>query len=403
MELTRESGAFRHEVIDADPPCAQLGFCLTADLTGNGREDVIVGGWGEGFPGRGLIKAAERRNLPTLRRLRAAMGYAETNVFWYENRGGGGAAGNASPEFERHDVAVVPYLDVGAAVGDLTGDGRPNVVAGQGLGHTDVYWFEIPEDPRAGWTEHLVTDAFEKYHDLAVADVDDDGDPELVGLSQESETVFYYDVPADPRRSPWPDDCRHVVDEGRAVEGVAVVDVDGDGRTELIAGPGIYRPDPTPESGWSREEIASGWEGTRLAVADLDGDGDLEVLLAEGDAPELGSHPGRVAWFDPPDWEPTFLAEELFCPHSLRVADFTGTGRPDVYVAEMGLGKNESPDHLLFVNRGGGEFERRTVATGVETHEAKAVDLTGNGRPDVVGKSYGPAHHVDAWYNGSDE
>lgn len=388
MELSEPGPQFRHEVIDPDPPCGKLGFCLTEDLTGNGRPDVIVGGAGEGFPGKRFINAAEDRGIPTFRRLRSLVGYAETNLFWYEN-----------PGFERHDVAAVPHLDVGGTVGDITGDGRPNVVAGQGIRENDVYWFEMPDDPREPWTEHLLTDSFEKYHDLAVADVDDDGDPEVVGISQESETVFYYDIPADPRRTPWPEECLHVVDEGRTLEGIAVVDIDGDGTTELIAGTNLYRPSPFGNGRWEREPIVSGWDQTRVAVADLDGDGDLDVVLSEGDSPELGTHPGRVAWFEGPEWDGTVLAEDLFCPHSLQVADFSGSGRPDIYVAEMGLGTNDNPEHLLFVNRGDGEFETRTVATGVETHEARAVDLTGNGRPDVVGKSYGPDHHVDVWYN----
>jgi NAD(P)-dependent dehydrogenase (short-subunit alcohol dehydrogenase family) len=139
--------------------------------------------------------------------------------------------------------------------------------------------------------------------------------------------------------------------------------------------------------------------GARVAVADLDGDGDLEVVFSEGDSPTYGSHPGRVAWFDPPDWEPTFLREDLFCPHSLQVADFSGNGWPDIYVAEMGLGTNDASQHILFLNQGEGEFEERVIATGVETHEAKAADLTGTGVPDIVGKSYTPDHHVDVWHN----
>ena len=122
-------------------------------------------------------------------------------------------------------------------------------------------------------------------------------------------------------------------------------------------------------------------------------------MFSEGDSPHLGTHPGRVAWFDPPDWEPTFLKEDLFCPHSLQIADFSGNGWPDIYIAEMGLEQNETPQHLLYLNRGEGEFEERTISTGVATHEAKAVDLTGSGRPDIVGKSYGPDCHVDVWYN----
>jgi hypothetical protein len=39
------------------------------------------------------------------------------------------------------------------------------------------------------------------------------------------------------------------------------------------------------------------------------------------------------------------------------------------------------------------------LSSGVPTHEAKLVDLDGDGTLDVVGKSYGPERHVDAWYN----
>ncbi|MFC6755697.1 MULTISPECIES: FG-GAP repeat domain-containing protein [Haloarcula] len=379
---------FTHQRIDERPPCTKLGFCLTTDLTGNGRDDVIVGGAGEGFPGKGLVWKAEQYGVPT-GSLRSAIGIGESNLFWYEN-----------PGFERHEISFTPALDVGGAVGDITGTGGPNIVAGQGINNTDLYWFEPGADPREPWARYRITDRFEKYHDVTVADVDDDGEPEVVGLSQESETVFYYDVPAAPRQTPWGEDNLHVVDEGRELEGVAVVDIDGDGRTELVAGPNVYHRDPDAETGWRREAIVDGWDNTRVAVADVDDDGDLEVVLSEGDSPHLGTHPGRVAWFDPPDWDQHLIADGLFCPHSLEVEDFTGDGLPDIYVAEMGLGKHSDPRHFVFYNRGG-EFERETVATGIETHEAKVVDLTGSGRPDVVGKSYGPDHHVDVWFNRS--
>jgi len=377
-----------HEQIDDSPPCAKLGFCLTADLTGNGRPDVIVGGAGEPFPGKDRIWAAQQSGVPTFPSLRSRLGLTETNLFWYEN-----------PGWERHDIAFAPHLDVGATVGDITGDGRPNVVAGQGLGNTDVYWFDYESGPRGEWTPHLVTSAFEKYHDLLLADVDNDGAPELIGVSQESETIFYYDIPADPYQSPWPEANRHIIDQGREIEGLSVRDIDGDGDNELIAGTSVYTQDDRATDEWHREDIVTGWDYTRVAVSDLDGDGRPEIVFSEGDSPHLGTHPGRVAVFEGPDWEGTVLADDLFCPHPLQIADFTGDGTDDIYVAEMGLGKNDSPTHLLFVNDGDGGFTREVVAAGVETHEAKVADMTGNGRPDIVGKSYGPDHHVDIWYN----
>jgi hypothetical protein len=378
---------FRHERIDDAPPAGRMTFCLTEDLTGDGRPDVLVGALG-GQPTVTLPVLEKRLFLRELPVLGDLIDRLEVNVFWYENPGPGG------DEWTRHEIGRAPNLSVGGALGDLTGDGRSDLVAGQNLA-SDLYWFERPDDPRRPWTRRLVTDEFHKYHDVAVADVDDDGEVEVVVLSQESETVFYYEVPEDPRQEPWPTADRHVVATGLDVEGVAVVDLDGDGRTELVAGPNVFR---RTNDGWARESIAHGWEWTRVAVADLDGDGELEIVLSEGDRPYNGDVPGRVGVFDPPDWSVTVLRDDLSNPHTLQVADFDGDGRPELCVAEMGLGASHRPRVLVFEHDGDG-YTGTCVAEGVPTHESKAVDLTGDGRPDLVGKSYAPTSHVDVWYN----
>lgn len=376
---------FRHEVIDPSPPTTRLGFCLTTDLTGNGQPDVIVGGAG---PETKLFVKGGRTRLPTLAAMKQATGLAGPTLFWYEN-----------PGWERHAITDVPHLDIGGALGDIDGDGRIDILAGQGIHYNNVYWFKQPADPRRSWEMHLLTDSFEKYHDLAVGDVDDDGKPEVVGLTQRSEAVFYYDIPSDPTVEPWPQSNRHIIDDDIEAEGVWIGDIDDDGRTELVAGTTIYHRDDADN--WVSQPIATDWDDVRVAVRDIDDDGELEIILAEGDSPTYGTHPGRLAWFDRQgeEWVPTVLHEDLFCPHSLEVADFTGDGWLDIYVAEMSLGENNNPKHFLFQNLGDGEFKERLIAEGVETHEATATDITGSGLPDLVGKSYTPDHHVDIWYN----
>ena len=372
---------FEHECIDNDPPCGRLVFCLTHDLTGNGRPDVIVGGMGAKKEVNVLGKRIILRYLPVVG---SAIKRLESNVFWYEN-----------PGWERHEVARIPELSVGGSIGDLDGDGTPELVVGQN-GGTDLYWFDIPSNPRRTWSRHLITDKFQKYHDTAIADIDDDGEPEVVILSQGSETVCYYDVPEDPAVSPWPDDHRHVIAQDLNVEGVAVTDLDDDGATELIAGPNIFRRNGSGDD-WDRERLGDDWQWTRVGVADLDDDGDTEIVLTEGDLPYQDDRRGRVGVFDPPDWSVTTLDDDLYNPHTIQVADFDGDGRPDLLVAEMGLESRESPRMFVYQNRGEG-FERVEISRGIATHEAKAVDLTGDGSLDVVGKSYGPDCHVDVWY-----
>lgn len=98
----------------------------------------------------------------------------------------------------------------------------------------------------------------------------------------------------------------------------------------------------------------------------------------------------------------TFLHEDLYNPHTLPVADFTGNRVPDVYVAERGIDGHDDPKHVFVENVGDAEFEETIVSRGVATHEAKAVALTGDDRLDRVGKTYGPDRsdtHVDTWAN----
>lgn len=371
----------RHRRIDDNPPCNRMAFCLTPDLTGNGRPDILIGATGSKCPID--VPFYKELDLGKIGITRKALQRLETNVFWYEN-----------PTWERHDVARAPELAVGGALGTITDDSRQHLVAGQGLNRYNLWWFEIPTDPREQWERRLITDDFEKYHDVTVADVDDDGSPEVLALSQESEVVFYYDIPSDPRREPWPVENRHVVERSIDVEGVEVRDVDGDDRTEIIAGANVFHR--RDDGDWERESIADSWEYTRVETGDFDDDGDEEIVLVEGDVPYHRDRRARLGVFDPPDWDLTLLHDDLSNPHTLQVADVDGDGSLDIYVAEMGLEPGHVPRHLLFCNDGTGTFELERLETEIATHEAKVVNLTSDGRPDVVGKAY-TEEHVDAW------
>jgi hypothetical protein len=343
---------FRHQVIDPNPAGSHQDVCLIADINGNGCNDIIIGA----FKG-------------------------EDNVMWYEN-----------PSWERHVIATAS-LEAGGALMDINGNGRLDIVAGQLTGR-ELYWFENPEDPTQRWTRRVIDNTILDYHDQAFGDVDGDGKMELVVLSKRDDLGVYYDIPEDPRVEPWPEDCKHIIYEDLRLEGLAIIDIDRDGINEVIAGTNVFKPDRGPRQLWKRFPIVEGWNATRVAVADLNGDGILDIVLCEAE-----THPARLAWFEGPHWEAHPLRDDIFHGHSLAIADFNGDGLPDIFGGEMGLGRNPDPKLIIYLNQGEGQFREVIIQRGIPTHEAKVGDLTGNGRPDIVGKPYQPERHVDVWFN----
>lgn len=375
---------FRHERIDPAPPSGRLGFCLPTDLTGSGYPDIIIGGMGASY--QVDVPIADRRiKLEQVPGVRELIRRRESNLFWYEH-----------PTWERHEVASAPMLSIGADVGDILGDGSVTLVAGQNKPHRNLWWFDIPEDPRSTWDRYTITDDYVKYHDVLVADVDNDGEDEVIACSQESETVFYYDIPDDPRTTPWPTTNRHEIATGLDVEGLSVADVDNDGTAELIAGANVFRQHD--DGTWQRDPLGDDWAWTRVGVGDVDGDEHPEVVVTEGDRPYHDGRPGRLGVFDPPMWSESIVRSDLSNPHTLQLADVDGDGTTEIFVAEMGVEPDHVPRQFLVSYDGNGGYECQELNLDMPTHEAKLVDLTGNGELDIVGKAYGEAH-VDIWYS----
>lgn len=345
---------FERVVIDENPSGTDNDLCFVIDVNGDGRNDVIIGG----------AKGTE-------------------NVVWYEN-----------PTWKRHVIGT-GNVEAGGALGDISGNGTMDLIGGN-QGGPELYWFEHPEDPTGLWPRHLICSDLFNYHDNLLADIDNDGKLELVvpsqGKNKQNGILTYYKIPDDPTIEPWPEENRHVINKGLILEGLACADIDGDGLNELVAGPYWFK---LADGEWQTNPIDGSFGYPRVAVGDINGDGKPEVVISEGE-----SNPGRLAWFSAyPDFTCTVLAGDLFHPHSLELADFTGDGTLDIMVGEMGLGRNENPKIFLFLNNGDGTFEKTLVGEGYPTHDSKAGVLDDSGRPSIVGKPYNPINRVEIWFS----
>ena len=135
-----------------------------------------------------------------------------------------------------HDTDVLPDR---VRLGDINGDGRLDAVIGSlAISRPGtVAWYEQPEDASGPWEEHVVATDVIGPMSLDVADIDDDGDPDLcVGEHNlerpETARLFVFEN-ADGTGGRWIPSVVHTGDEHH--DGAQFVDIDDDGDLDIIS------------------------------------------------------------------------------------------------------------------------------------------------------------------------
>jgi hypothetical protein len=299
-------------------------------------------------------------------------------LVWYESDAG----------WARRVIRATPIFgefttDMQAA--DLDGDGDPDLVVGDNNGPGNVLWFENPvrnpppglgPDPRIGanWLHHTIGSHGSWAHDVEVADASGDGRLDVL-TSGNGRTHLFVQV------SP-------IVWAGRdltalAGMGVSFGDIDRDGRPD-IAVPGAWlETPPDPLTGvWLRHPIAPAAEGDEVLVADLNADGRLDIVAMDAHAAD------ELVWYEAPT-NPTQagwvrrVIDPAMGAHHPEAADFDGDGRIDLL---LGL---ERADLSVYLNAGGSPptFSKQQLDT-ASAHNARLGDLDGDGDFDVFAADY---------------
>ncbi len=141
------------------------------------------------------------------------------------------------PEFNL-STASVPVL-----VHDVNKDGKNDIIVG-GAHVYGLWWFEQGDD--GTWTQHVIEEFRSQYHEMQLADIDNDGELELVtGKRYRAHRghdpgghdpigTYYYDISPDGF-------TRHTLDYGPAgrASGIGIycwiTDIDGNGWLDIVA------------------------------------------------------------------------------------------------------------------------------------------------------------------------
>jgi hypothetical protein len=312
-------------------------------------------------------------------------GARASTIYWFEYGG--------SDSWVRHTIGGPARTDVGGVAFDVDGDGWIDQVSGSD-------WYRNPHTPR--------TTSFEKHasgivsgHDNVAADLDGDGVPEVIALSNDG--MWWYKRATDPN-APFIEHPLTGKEDPPVHGGVAAGDIDGDGDIDITrVDRWLENADGKGGSFITHKVFDFGQNGpfgvqTRARVVDLDGDGDNDLVQAEGDILN-----GRLAWFENVDGHGMVWTMHLIRGsghnqdfHSLAVADFDGDGDLDIFSCGGPL-TNGTRKWLIWQNMDGrgGAWTEHEIFSGVECHEAVAGDVDRDGDIDICSKPWdGGDEHV---------
>ncbi len=256
----------------------------------------------------------------------------------------------------------------------------------------------LPQGDASLWAKRPIDGSFAGATSVRPADIDGDGDLDVVAAAEDGAQLAWWENSSGDG-DVW---VKHVVDGAlSSPQGVAAADVDGDGDTDLLGTSLVlgavfwWENDGGDGTVWVKREIENGlsspWD---LHPTDIDGDGDIDVAAAIfGD--------NDLLWWenttgDGTAWSRNNVDVSLFLAISVWADDVDGDGDMDL------LGSGDNANLISWWENVGGDgtawLEHRVVQNYTNPYSVRTADVDGDGDVDVLGNSFWDNGRAVAWW-----
>ena len=299
---------------------------------------------------------------------------------WYENDG--------NENFTQHTIATTALAAESVYAVDVDGDGDMDVLSTWGY---YIYWFE--NDGNKNFTPHQIPTYMDETYSVYAADVDGDGDMDVLSASWDeinfpsSYEIAWYENDGEENFT------RHRIEHFvRRPHSVYSADVDGDGDMDVLSAsrydPKIAWYENDGNENFTRHKITtSAFSCFSVSAVDIDSDGDMDVLSASFD--------NKILWYENDgneNFTQRLVTTNVNASQSVYAIDVDGDGDMDVLSASV------SDDKIAWCENDGNEnFTLHTITTNADfAMSVYAIDVDGDGDIDVLSASFND--NKIAWY-----